>query len=300
MTYSSDRATDQLRLSAKVSSGVSTLKTDHAWSQGRIYGAVKRWSGADSELSYRRQNHTLTLILRGRTDLTGARMSGSPLYEGRDGSGCISFVPAGAEKSAWYRNANLTFIAMEISPDFFLPWNLGLELRSLQAFTNRRDSLLESLLSSLSSEMENGAAALPSLYVEHAAGMAMARLMRSAHRALSRKSSRAGLSGANLRLVLEFIEENLHRDLSLSDLGALVGMGPDVFARSFRIHEGVPPYRYLMRRRMRRAEVLLASKDASIAEIALAVGFSSQSHFTTHFSKLLNVTPAAYRARQRG
>jgi len=51
---------------------------------------------------------------------------------------------------------------------------------------------------------------------------------------------------------------------------------------------------------MRRAEVLLASKDASIAEIALAVGFSSQSHFTTHFSKLLNVTPAAYRARQRG
>jgi AraC family transcriptional regulator len=60
-----------------------------------------------------------------------------------------------------------------------------------------------------------------------------------------------------------------------------------------------PPYRYLIERRIRRAEILLAEEDRSIADIALAVGFSNQSHFTTQFSRFLSLTPTAYRARHR-
>lgn len=287
------------RLSATIRGGSLTLKTECAWSQGRIYGAIKRWSGVDPELDYCRQHHTLALTLSGGTDLTGTRISGSSIYEGRDGSGCVTFVPAGVEKLGWYRNADLVFIALQVVPDFVRSLDPGREVGSLQPFTNRRDSLLETVLWSLSSEMQDAGAELPSLYAEHAAGLAMAHLMRSAHRARSPTSSRGGLSGAKLRLVLDFIEENLDRDLSLLDLGALVGMGPDVFARNFKIHVGVSPYRYLTRRRIRRAEMLLVAKDKSIAEIALAIGFSSQSHFTTHFRRLLNVTPAAYRALHR-
>ena len=77
-------------------------------------------------------------------------------------------------------------------------------------------------------------------------------------------------------------------------------MGPDVFARHFKARVGMPPYRYVTERRIRRAEICLTEEDRSIADIALAVGFSSQSHFTTQFTKFLNMTPAAYRARCRG
>jgi AraC family transcriptional regulator len=76
-------------------------------------------------------------------------------------------------------------------------------------------------------------------------------------------------------------------------------MGPDVFARHFKARVGMPPYRYVTERRVRRAEIFLTEDDRSIVDIALAVGFSSQSHFTTQFTKFSNLTPAAYRARHR-
>lgn len=145
--------------------------------------------------------------------------------------------------------------------------------------------------------MQDAAGALPCLYAEHAAGLVMSHLMRSTSRAQSRKSPKGGLSEAKLRRVLDFTEDNLHRDISLSDLGALVGMGADVFARNFKASLGVPPHRYVMERRIRQAERLLVSKEQSIADIAFSVGFSSQSHFTTQFRKLMNVTPGAYRAQ---
>jgi AraC family transcriptional regulator len=124
---------------------------------------------------------------------------------------------------------------------------------NLQPFTNRRDVLLESILWSLSNEMQDTAMVLPSLYAEHAAGLLMSHLTRLTHRFRLRQPSRGGLSDAGLRLVTEFVEENLHRDITLSDLAALVQMGPDVFARGFKRRLGIPPHRYLTERRLRRA-----------------------------------------------
>ncbi|MFZ0018195.1 MAG: helix-turn-helix transcriptional regulator, partial [Acetobacteraceae bacterium] len=62
---------------------------------------------------------------------------------------------------------------------------------------------------------------------------------------------------------------------------------------------GASPYSYLMERRIRRAEVMLRSSNMPIVEIALEVGFSSQSHFTAQFRKHSNLTPGAYRASTR-
>jgi AraC family transcriptional regulator len=46
---------------------------------------------------------------------------------------------------------------------------------------------------------------------------------------------------------------------------------------------------------MERAAELLSTTDDPISQIALDVGFSSQSHFTTVFKKFNGVTPLAYR-----
>jgi AraC family transcriptional regulator len=287
------------KMSARIRGGASTFSAEGTWSRGRVYGAIKHWSGAEPELVHKRPQHTFVLTLSGGTDLTGTRISGSPPYEGRDAAGCVTFVPSGAERRGWYRNADMNFFVLLVDPDFVQLCDFGLGAGDLQPFTNRRDRLLESVLWSLASEMRHAGAQLPSLYAEHAAGLLTSHLMRLTRRGQSRASSGRGLSEARLRLILDFVEENLHREISLSDLGGLVGMGPDVFARNFKVHLGISPYRYVMERRIRRAEVLLATQEESIAEIALAVGFSSQGHFTTQFSKLLHVTPAAYRALHR-
>ena len=284
-------------LSARINGGVATFKTERSWSGGRLYGAVKRWRGANAELLHRRRQHTLILTLGGTTDLTGTKISGSPHYEGRDRPGCVTFVPSGAERRGWYRNADMSFLVLLIEPDFVRWHDFGPDRRELRPFTNHRDPLLERVLCSLATEMQSDEAGLPSLYAEHASGLLMTHIMQSTRGA--RATSERGLSQTSLRLALEFVEENLHRDLSLSELGSLVGMGPDVFARNFKRRVGVPPYRYVTERRIRRAQNLLAENSASIADIALAVGFSSQSHFTTQFGKLLHMTPATYRARHR-
>ena len=82
-----------------------------------------------------------------------------------------------------------------------------------------------------------------------------------------------------------------------SRLAALLDMPIDRFARRFKATTGLAPYAYVIARRVRRAEVLLQTTDRDIATIALALGFSSQSHFTTAFRQATGGTPAAYRAQ---
>jgi AraC family transcriptional regulator len=57
----------------------------------------------------------------------------------------------------------------------------------------------------------------------------------------------------------------------------------------------MPPHRYLVRRRLERAKVLLADTDRSVMEIAMAVGYLDTSSFTTAFRKHTGLTPTHYR-----
>jgi AraC family transcriptional regulator len=221
------------KLSADIRGSTATFKVEQSWSRGQVYGAIKHWNGAEPELLHRRREHTLVMTLSGGTDLTGTKISGSPVYEGRDRGGCVTFVPAQAERRGWYRNADMNFLVLLVDPEFTRPMEFGLGGAELRPFTNRRDPLLESVLWWLACEMRVAGAELPSLDAEHAAGLVMSHLMRSIRRSRSGKSFSRGLSDARLRLVLDYIEENLHRDISLSELGGLIGMGPDVFRAQF-------------------------------------------------------------------
>jgi AraC family transcriptional regulator len=280
------------RLSAHFRGGDATLAVEGTWANGQVYAAAKNWRGADAELVHQRRDHTLVLTLNGHTSLTGTRISGSPTYEGCDAAGCITFVPGGAERKAWYRDANLDFVVLLIDPNFTRNWALSADATDFRPFTNRRDPLLEPVLWSLARELRDDGSGLTDLYVEHVAGLAMAHLVRLQQRPTV---TRARLSETRLNQVLECIEESLQRDLRVGELADLAGLEPDVFSRAFRLRVGVPPYRYVLERRIRRAELLLAASGRSIAEIALEVGFSSQSHLTTQFRRLRRITPAAYR-----
>jgi AraC family transcriptional regulator len=55
------------------------------------------------------------------------------------------------------------------------------------------------------------------------------------------------------------------------------------------------PWQYVLFRRVKRAQDLLAIRTTSLAEIALAVGFCNQSHFTNVFRQATGMTPRDYR-----
>ncbi len=94
---------------------------------------------------------------------------------------------------------------------------------------------------------------------------------------------------------MNLIESRLGDELGLAELAALAGLSTHHFGQAFKISTGMPPHRYLIGRRIHRAKELLISGKRSVAEIAAHVGFSSQSHMTLNFRKLVGTTPARYR-----
>ena len=91
----------------------------------------------------------------------------------------------------------------------------------------------------------------------------------------------------------------LHADLShrrtLADLAAEVGVHPVTLARGFRRSFGCSVGEYVRRLRIERAAVHLSSSDEPLAAIALAAGFSDQSHFSNLFRRGTGMSPSAYR-----
>ena len=113
------------------------------------------------------------------------------------------------------------------------------------------------------------------------------------------RQSRGGLPPRVLRRVEEYVDSHLSEHLELEQLALTAGMSLYHFARAFKTSAGVPPHQFVMQRRIRLACDLLTSTDRPIADIAIAAGFSDQSHLTRHFRHSLAVSPRAFRLSRR-
>jgi AraC family transcriptional regulator len=93
-----------------------------------------------------------------------------------------------------------------------------------------------------------------------------------------------------------FVEDHLSEEIRLVNLARLVGCTPDHLTRMFKRSFGVPLHQYVVQRRIERAKALLRGRSHSIAEVAWACGFATQSHFSAVFKERTGVTPRAYRS----
>ena len=107
------------------------------------------------------------------------------------------------------------------------------------------------------------------------------------------------LSHDVLRRAIQFVNDNLDSKLKWDDIAADVGMDPFSFGRGFKLSTGMTPHQYIIRCRLRRAMKLLARGERPLADIALEVGCSCQSHLTTLFRSHLGTTPGAFRLSAR-
>lgn len=96
----------------------------------------------------------------------------------------------------------------------------------------------------------------------------------------------------------ELLHELVSEPLSLQQLADALGVSPVYLTQAFSRSEGMPLYRYQLHLRLAQAMVELPGCD-DITALALDLGFSSHSHFTTAFKAFARQTPSAFRSAFR-
>jgi AraC family transcriptional regulator len=114
-----------------------------------------------------------------------------------------------------------------------------------------------------------------------------------------RSPLRRGPAPSWLLRVREMLYEHGATHLTLADLSRCAGRHPVQVSRQFHHHFGCTICEYVRQVRIARAQILLSHRDLSVADLALACGFSDQSHFTNAFRRLTGVPPHRYRLQNQ-
>ena len=98
-----------------------------------------------------------------------------------------------------------------------------------------------------------------------------------------------------LRQARDLVQDRFAENLSLRDIALAVGVHPAHLARSFRQQYHCTIGDFVRNLRMEQARHQLTTTDSPLCDIALAVGYSDQSHFTTAFKRHTGLTPSQFR-----
>jgi AraC-like DNA-binding protein len=111
--------------------------------------------------------------------------------------------------------------------------------------------------------------------------------------------TRSGLAAWQQLVVAAYIEKHIAEYITVHALARFVYLTSHCFSRAFKRSFGIPPHRYVIQHRIERGKTLLAGSAWSIAEIALALGFTRTSSFSAAFRKITGISPTEYRLTQQ-
>jgi len=158
------------------------------------------------------------------------------------------------------------------------------------------DGHISALLQEMTADLDEGSPA-GTIYGESLANtLAVYLLKRYATRPVTPIACKGGLPGYRLKLVLDFIANNLEESISLSQLATIAGMSPHYFSELFKQSTGCTPHNYVLVQRLERAKQRLRDPKCSVIEAGLDAGFQNASHFARIFRKLEGTTPSRFRA----
>lgn len=267
-----------------------------------LSSASTEWQGLPLELHHMRslrihggvetgpieRDYGLLVILDGEIELSSHDEGRLVRETGREGS--IAILSGDSLRRFEELKGHARTAAINISP----AWLERAELADrLQRIRFVRDETVRSMARAMATEVASGA---PSggLYAE---SISLALL----HHVVDRyglggraRKLRGALSTSQQTRLAEHVRANIAADLSLASLSAEIGVSPRHFGSLFRRAFGITPHRYVLEQRVAAGERLIARGERDLAAIALAVGFSSQAHFTTAFRGLRQVTPGRF------
>jgi AraC family transcriptional regulator len=106
---------------------------------------------------------------------------------------------------------------------------------------------------------------------------------------------RGGLAPWQAKRVATYIESNVASRLRVADLACFVHLSTSHFSRMFSKSFGEPPFAYITRQRIRRAQVDMLSSANALTQIALDCGMCDQAHFCRVFRRLVGISPSVWR-----
>lgn len=98
-----------------------------------------------------------------------------------------------------------------------------------------------------------------------------------------------------MRRATEILAANLDGGVSLKEVAQECRLSTSHFSHAFRITMGVAPHKWLLTRRVEVAKEKLRDGQSPLSDIALACGFTDQSHLTRVFTRTVGLSPGAWR-----
>jgi AraC-like DNA-binding protein len=111
----------------------------------------------------------------------------------------------------------------------------------------------------------------------------------------TQKQFKGGLTGRTLRVVADYVETSLAREIDVETLANLAQLSQAHFSRAFKQTTGQSPHQFVTAKRLDRARRLLADTNEPVASIAIECGFSDQAHLSRLFSQAFSVSPTQFR-----
>ncbi|NJR48347.1 MAG: helix-turn-helix transcriptional regulator [Leptolyngbyaceae cyanobacterium CSU_1_3] len=209
-------------------------------------------------------------------------------------SGDIAIIPAGiAQRCNWSVTAQFTIVAIDpiLLQQMGHDWVNPDRIELIPYYMTQQDLLIQGIVSTLRTEIENSKMGGPLLVDSLRTALAIHLLRNYCTTQPKQFNETKGLSQLKLQQITEYVRENLHQEIKLTELAAIAQLSPYYFLRLFKQTTKVTPHQYILRCRIEQAKVLLQQSELSLAEIATQVGFCDQSHLTRYFKRLLGVTP---------
>jgi AraC family transcriptional regulator len=243
-------------------------------------------------------DHWLNISLGQPARLT--QKHGDRLHESIVQQGDTIFVPAG-QPSYWHQPEDNTCCPLHIclKPELIDQVAEASEINTgrfdLVNCFGQQDLQIHQVAMLLLAELRSGGI-MGRLYVESLTQVLVIHLLR--HYSTFTQTITSGnrsLTRNQLQQAIDYIHTHLDRDLSLVEMAAVINISPTYFASLFKRAIGTSPHQYVIQQRVERAKTMLSKTDLAIADIALQVGFSSQSHLTQQFKRFTGVTPKQVR-----
>jgi AraC family transcriptional regulator len=282
-----------------------TTGTRHGSSQGRGWRGVlaEEWSHAEGELGEVLPRETEVIVML-EGELRVRRRGDGRLQTHHAAPGTVWLCPAGIREDMIHlygdirRSIHLYLPAAPLAKSALEDLGVDPDRARLRYEGGFRDPVIETIGRTMAAEL-NDPSPMAGLLVETMAAALGVYILRNfsglspaSHAPASTKGT---LDGRRLARVLAFIDAHLDGEVTLEELAREACLSRFHFARAFKAATGASPHRYILRRRLERAKSLLTTGRPSLAEVALACGFSSQAHFSTSFKQATGVSPKHFR-----
>jgi AraC family transcriptional regulator len=162
-----------------------------------------------------------------------------------------------------------------------------------------RDPIVEHIGAIFRVELNRASHPAQDILIESMAVALCAHLLRSYTNAVGvEERQTVSVEVAAVGRAVAYIEDNPNRAISLRELAGAAGLSRFHFSRVFKHHLGFSPARYVERARIEQAKALIVNAEMSLVNIAQAVGFADQSHFSRRFRVVEGRTPATFAREQ--